>query len=890
MYNDYVSSLLPTKFYFPPIPPGFVGRAQLLQRLDEALARRLTLVSAPAGAGKTTLVSAWVRSMQKRGLAFGWLSLDAADNDPARFLEYLGACLEEGGTVLDVAALPPGHWEAGQMEAVLAGLIQGLMDLDREIVLILDDYHLIQNIQVHAALQYLLDHAPARLHLVLLTRSDPPLELARLRVAGQLGELRMEQLRFSTGEAGEFLERTAGLQLTPPEVSRLNSRAEGWIAGLQMAAISMRGAGDAAAFIDAFAGSHRYVFDYLIEQVLDRQTPEVREFLLKTSILERLSVPLCAAVSGMADGARGMLDAIERANLFLVPLDDERAWYRYHHLFSDLLKLVLNQTHPGLSVELHHRACHWYEEQGMLPEALHHGLAAGDMELVTNIVSENVLALVEHAEIVPILAQIDAIAGEERKSLPWLDVAHAWGLAYTGENQKAGQVLAQAEQHMEGLPRDRREKALGHLSAVRAYLAWTDGGQTEKAVSLAEEADRLLPADEIAVRALNLVTLGNALTQNVDDPRGVAVLEQALHLAQEAGQLHVIMQAASGLAYLNLLLGNSQQALNVCAQAIEAAEAYQRRNARPLTAAASVYAALARVWFEAGEFEKALQTARKGMALSELWGQLDTIMMCLQPLAYVLAFTNQGEAARELIQKARTSARKGPPWHLLTVDYVEMQIYLDSDPQDAGEIQREVDRKGSTALKNMELITPRILIKQHRPAEALALLERERATFGKYGEYRRIWFFILEALAYGQQKDHAAALNSIRQALEMAESTGEVTIFVREGAAMEKLLRLAQARSIHPAFVARLLAVFALRRRYRPLPVPAPETLIEALTEREIEVLKHLNSCLSTPEIAGILIVSTNTVRTHIKSIYGKLGVHGRSGAVKRASELGLLA
>jgi len=672
-------------------------------------------------------------------------------------------------------------------------------------------------------------------------------------------------------------------------VAALNERTEGWIAGLQMAAISMRGREDAASFVAAFAGSHRFVFDYLLEQVLNRQAPEVREFLLKTSVLERLSASLCDAVAETSSTARGMLDTLERANLFLVPLDDERGWYRYHHLFSDLLRLVLDQTHPGLKVELHHLACHWYEAQGMLPEALHHGLVAGDMELVTKIVSDNVLALVDHAEIVPILAQIDSIPCEQRTSLPWLEVAYAWGLAYTGQNQKAGPILSLAEQHMEGLSDDKREKALGHIAAVRAYLTWTNGDQSEEAVAFAEKANGLLPAEETAVRALNLTTLGNALIQNADDPRAADVLEQALLLAQQAGQSHVVMQAASGLAYVYILLGKSHQAQIVCAEAIEIAELYQRRNAPPLTTAASVYALLSRVWLEAGEFEKALQIARKGMALSEVWGQVDTIMMCSQYLAYALAFTNHAEEARKIIQDSRKIAQKGPPWHLRTLDYVELQIYLDSDPQNAVEIQQEVARKQETVLKSSPLLTARVLIKKSQSIEALVLLEREQANASKYGHYRNTWLLILKALAYFQQKDHSTALNSLKQALDLAESENRVAIFVREGVAMEKLLRLARAKSIAPEYVQRLLAAFESRRTHKPEPALVTEALIEPLSERELEVLQQLNSYLSTPEIANLLVVSANTVRTHIKNIYGKLGVHGRSAAVRQAKELGLL-
>jgi LuxR family transcriptional regulator, maltose regulon positive regulatory protein len=889
VYNNHVSNLLPTKFYFPPFPTGFVARPQLLQKLDEALTRRLTLVSAPPGAGKTTLVSAWVQSARKKGVAFGWLSLDSGDNDLGRFLEYLAACLEEGGTVIDITVLPTGPGEQARLENTLADFIRGLMGLKQEVILVLDDYHLIHNNQIHTALQYFLDHAPSHLHLLLITRSDPPLELARLRVAGQLGELRMQQLRFSEQEAGEFLKGSAGLQLAQPEVSLLNSRAEGWIAGLQMAAISLRGAEDTSAFIAAFAGSHRYVFDYLIEQILNRQAPEVRDFLLKTSVLERMSAPLCDAVAGTTGAARGLLNTIERSNLFLVPLDDEHGWYRYHHLFADLLKLVLEQTHPGLASELHHLACHWYESQGLLAEALHHGLAAGDMELVAQIVSDNVLALVDHAEIVPILTQIDALPPEKRLGLPWLELAHAWGLAYIGRNDQASLALSRAEQNLDGLVMAKRDKMLGHIAAVRAYIAFTNGDQTE-AELLAGQADKLLPLNEVAIRALNLTTLGNALIQNAEDPRSAEALEQAFLLAKQVGQSHVAMLAATGLSYTYEILGKFRRARQVCEEAIGMAGLYQRRNARLLTASAGVYAFLSRAWLEVGEFEKALSIARKGMELSELWGQVDTIMVCSFNLAVALGLTNQAESARQILQSARKIAQKASPWHVWNLEEAQLEITLDSDPPDIEEILREFARKQENGPKLPESVTARALLKQNRPAEALELLERVLARTVLDSSFMHVRMVALKALAYFQQKEYANALSSLEKALKLAEPENRVTSFLREGESMEKLLRLAQGKTSLPGFTRSLLAAFESRRKYTPQPAPAAEALVEPLSERELEVLQHLNSYLSTPEIAGQLVVSANTVRTHIKNIYGKLSVHGRSGAVRRARELGLLA
>ena len=371
-------SLLPTKLFYPSVPSGFVPRPHLWKKLDEALVHRLTLVSAPAGAGKTTLVSAWVQSQRKKGLTFGWLSLDDADNDPGRFLDYLAGCLEEGGTVVDLPTLSLPQGLPIHIQDTLAEFIRGLMGLQRDVVLVLDDYHLIHHQEIHSAIQYLLDRVSPHMHLILLTRSDPPLTLARLRLEDQLGEIRMEHLRFSALEAAEFIKVTAGVSLKEEDVNLLNIRTEGWIAGLQMAAISLRGAEEPSSFIASFAGSHRYVFDYLIEQVLNRQPVEVRDFLLKTSIFERFSASLCDAVIGPGGDARAMLNIIERSNLFLIPLDDERHWFRYHHLFSDLLRLALEQTYPGLSETLHHTACHWCMEHGLLAEALHHGLAAAD--------------------------------------------------------------------------------------------------------------------------------------------------------------------------------------------------------------------------------------------------------------------------------------------------------------------------------------------------------------------------------------------------------------------------------------------------------------------------------------------------------------------------------
>ncbi len=883
-------TLLPTKFYVPPTPASFVVRPQLSDILAEALCHRLTLISAPAGAGKTTLVSAWIQSIRKKGAAIGWLSLDEADNDPLLFLDYVAACLDEVGICIENAEQSRGTASAAGLDNTLGEVIRAIMPLRREVVLVLDDYHVIQNKAIHAALGHLIDHAPAHLHLIILTRADPPLELARLRVSDQLVELRMEQLRFSTEEAGEFLGKTAELQLAAEDVATLNERTEGWIAGLQMAAISMRGRTDASAFVTAFAGSHRFVFDYLLEQVLNRQPPQVRDFLLKTSILERLTSPLCDVVAETGGAARGLLDTLEHANLFLTPLDDERAWYRYHHLLSDLLKLMLEQEYPGLSTELHHRASHWFESHGLLSESLQHALVAGDTELVAHVVSANVLLLVENDEAYKMLRQIESVPTHEMISQPWLGIARAWALG-AAQVQKSHEILDGVEKYIKGLPDSSEQRRLeGHLAAARAYVYSVEGDR-QNTMASARRADELLPPDQIAVRAMNLTIWGDIRTDDRrHDPAALPMLEQALALAKQAGKPHVAMIAASAIASANLHLGKIHEIERVCREALQIAEEYERRTQHPLAATANVYTLLARVMTEWGDNEQAVELARKGVLMSERWGQPDTEVLCLAYLGRALAFAKDWEQARLVCQRADGLAQKISPWFYQMSVAFNLHSLLDSqmpDPQEVAERRRLLEESGAL---HTELWQARLLLRDGRSDEALAALDQVYARMEGQSSFDTPWIHGLRALAYQAKGDGKRAMSSLRLALELGEPENRLATFLREGAPMESLLRSARAKSICPEFVQRILAAFEARRKAKPRPAPLTDGLVEPLSDRELEVLRHLDGPLSTPEIAEELVVSANTVRTHIKSIYGKLGAHGRSAAVRRARELSLLA
>ncbi len=871
---------LPTKFYPPPTPGGFVARPQLLEKLDEALTRRLTLVSAPAGAGKTVLVSAWAQAKRQRGeAAFGWLSLDEADNAPVRFWEYLAACLEEGGAGFDSASIQPENGETGYGESVPAGLVRGWLNLKGELLLILDDYHLIQKQEIHAALGKLLEHTPPRLHLVILTRSDPPLELARLRVRGQLAEIRMEQLRFSPQETAVFVQKSAGVQLSEAEAATLNDRAEGWVAGLQMAAISLRGRGDAGAFVAAFAGSHRFVFDYLLEQVLSRQRPEIREFLLKTSVLERFCAPLCAQVAA-TDAARQFLDTLERDNLFLVPLDDERGWYRYHHLFADLLQLILEQSYPGLAPDLHRRASAWYEAQGLIPEAINHALAAGETEQAARLVSTNVLALLECNETAPILQKIDAIPAAKLETHPWLAIAHAW--LCTGQIEKSLHLLARSEKSLTGLTDPQR--LAGHIAAARVNL-YNAEGNIEETVRQAQLAKQWLPAEETAVRALVLSTWGDILSKDQHDPAAMPLLERALDLARQAGNVQVALQAGAALVLAHFGAGRVRVAEQICHDLLEIVDEYQHRRQQTPWAAAICYTLLARILLEKGETEAAIHWGRRGLSLSERRSGADALS--LEYLALALVFHGEVEQGESLFQRSERAARQVSIWWQQMSITLALDSYLDAEAFESPRVQSQLRAAQDHKAEIPPQTQARILFREQRPQETLALVTATLATLDGQPSSITVRLLIQRALAFQSLGNEKAALAALKSALEQAAPESRVFPFVREGETAEKLLRHALKKSITPEFTRKLLTVFDACRQ--PHPVHSAEALIEPLSERELEILALLNGPLSTPEIAERLVVSANTVRTHVKNIYGKLGAHGRSEAIRCAQELGLL-
>jgi LuxR family maltose regulon positive regulatory protein len=980
-------SLLSTKLYIPPVRPKLVPRPRLIERLDAGLHRKLTLVSAPAGFGKTTLLSEWVADFRESNIRVAWLSLDAGDNDPARFLAYVIAAfktIEENVGRGTLGALQsPGFAIANTsppMEELLTTLINQINVIPDSLILVLDDYHLITAQPVHDTLSFLLDHLPQNVHLVIATRVDPPLPVARLRGHGQLTELRQTDLRFTLDEIAEFLNRVMGLELSADDVATLASRTEGWITGLQMAAISMQGREDTARFIQAFTGSNRYILDYLVEEVLQRQPDNVQTFLLQTSILDRLTGPLCDAILEISKSAnqqigksangqisksaslqasdlqtcrfadvqicrfeslpgQEILEYLERANLFVVPLDSERRWYRYHRLFADLLRQRLHQAHPDLVPTLHRRASAWYERNGLMAAAIEHARSAGDLERAVGMIDEHAETLWGRGEKATLSRWLEALPDELVCSWPRLCVYHAFVLFMAGQLGEAELRLQAAERVLgsaagevapPGSP-DRshvRSKAAlrGMIAAVRAYIAFLQG-DVPAIIRFSRQALEHLPDEKSMWRSAVAIVSGDAHSLSGDPVAAGEHYSEAVALSKAAGNIYFVLFASAKLAVNESLQGQLHRVAEICQQGLQLAnESGSSQTAR----AGVLFALWGTTLCQWNDLDGALRYARKSVELCERENNVVLLGVSYLSLVKVLLARRDVAGAQDAIQKLEELARESdlPIWLTSPTVAWKARIWIVEgqgglgrrDPSRLEVAARLLQERGLNAgddlfyLRQEEyLALARLLIAQgnQRPdgpylEEATVWLERLLHVAEAGGLAAKvIEITVLCALALQAQGDVAQALAALERALSLAEPEGFVRLFVDEGEPMARLLRQAVSRDIAPEYVSRLLAAFDREcPRFRvpdsgPMltstPGLEPETLeletqlVEPLSEREFDVLQLLASRLSGTEIAEELAISANTVRFHIKNIYGKLGVHRRSDAVDRARELGLL-
>lgn len=886
--------LLRTKFYAPPIRSSQIARPRLIGLINGGLDRPLTLVSAPAGYGKTTLVSRW---LAETNIPSAWLSLDEGDNDPPRFLQYLLTALQPiapgiGDNLLDMLQGVP----SSQFENVINLLTNELASSSDPFILVLDDFHVIHSEAVLNIVYYLLEHLPHQKHLVVLTRTDPPLPLSRLRVRNQLLDIRADQLRFTQAEIAVFLNDVMGLTLSTNDLSAMEARTEGWIAGLQLAALSMQGSTDIHDFVTAFTGSHHYVMDYLVEEVLKLQPRRVSTFLLQTSILDNMCGPLCESVvetdmDGPADG-QAMLEALEGMNLFVIPLDDERRWYRYHHLFADVLRKRLEQQFPHLLPELHRRASQWYEQNGFVPEAIRYSLTAGDQDRAIQLIEQNGVLLLIRGELSNLPIWIKAVEPRAQKR-PWIYIFKAWLFVLTGFPEQVEEMLQIAERLISSMEKDLRIKVMqGAIATARAYRTNLEG-ETIQAASFARQALEYLPDIDLVSLSLRTVAtslLGDASSMNGELEDARRAYMEAKQIGQAAGDIHLVIVLNSNLANVLMEQGMLHQAAEIYAETLQMAT---RPDGRKLAIAGRIYGELSQLSYEWNNLETATEQVHRSMALCRQWGNMDLQTVGTLIMARLEQVQSHPKISLEAMHRAEKIANEHHllPRYLTWVKYTLVRLWIAQENlEKASEI---VQGSGITTSAEISyrrepefLALLRLLLAQGDYDASLALSKRllQKAEDSKRMG-RVIEVLVLQALILQGRKELDQALTVLKKTLALARQEGYIRTFLDEGEPMVRLLHLARSRQIETEYVTDLLSVI---EEATGTTQPPSQLLIEPLTTREVEVLKLIEAGWSNQEIAEKLVISSATVKRHITNIYTKLGVKSRTQAIAIGKELKL--
>jgi LuxR family maltose regulon positive regulatory protein len=863
---------------------------------------KLTLISASAGFGKTTLVSEWVAGCERPEpkVRVAWLSLDEGDNDPTRFLTYLIAALQTiaaniGAWVLGVLQAP----QPPPIESILITLLNEITTVPDNFVLVLDDYHVIDSKPVDEALTFLLKHLPPQMHMVITTREDPHLPLARLRSRGQLTELRAADLRFTPAEAAEFLNRVMGLNLSAEDITALETRTEGWIAGLQLAAISMQGHQDTASFIKSFTGSHHFVLDYLIEEVLQQQSESIQIFLLRTSILDRLCGPLCDAVLGSPSASgQETLEYLERANLFIVPLDNERRWYRYHHLFAELLRQRLHQiassgNEEGGVAEYHIRASQWYEDNGLEIEAFYHAAAANDVERAARLVEGKGMPLHYRGVVGPVLHWLESLPTMVLDARPSLWVIYALLLMFNGQSTGIEQKLQAAEASLQSTELDNRTQDLvGQIASMRAVLA-VPPNQIETIIAQSRRALEFLHPDNLPVRTTTTWALGKAYELQGNRAAASQAYTEAISIGQASGNIMFTLAATTSL-------GNIQEAEN---QLYLAAETYRRvlrlfgDQPQPFTCEAHL--GLARIFYEWNDVDAAEKHSQQSLQLARQVENTGTVASCGVFLARMKLAQGDVAGAAVILAEADQFVRQHN-FVGLTLEVAAAQVFT---------LLHQGNLAAAAHLAQtheLPISQVRVLLAQGDTSAALAVLEPLRQQMEAKGwADERLKVMVLQAVAHHAHGEKDKAVQLLGEALALAELGGFIRLFVDEGLPMTRLLSEAADQGMMPDYVSKLLAAFEAEEQpvlaglaaspgksedksYLPSVSPT-QPLIERLSQRELKILQLIAQGLSNREINERLFLALSTVKGHNRNIFDKLQVQSRTEAVARARELGLL-
>jgi LuxR family maltose regulon positive regulatory protein len=891
-------TLLRTKFHAPQVRSDWVRRPRLEKRLDQGLDRKLTLVSAPAGFGKSSLVASSLSESERHAT---WLSLDEGDNDPVRFWTYVIAAIQAveqdvGDDARQIITSP----QLRRTDPAIISLLNEISELTDDLVLVLDDYHVIEAEQVHEDLSYLLDHQPGNLHIVLISRADPPLSLARLRAHGRLIEIRATDLEFSAAEAAILFNDVIELNLNPEQLEALNERTEGWIVGLQLAALSLRGHLAYDTFFEHFTGSHQFILDYLTEEVLRALPDAQRQFLLRTSILERFCGGLCCAVTGNS-ASHQVLNEIRNSNLFLIPLDTGGRWFRYHHLFAEVLCAMLERDHPGEIEALHLKAAAWFEREGYPGEAVDHALRSGDTLQAKELVLKHWLPVLHRGEVATVLRWLDALPEEIERDDPSVSLARCWALFIRGHSLAIGPHLEQATNAYERLVKEgslrgtQQDQVAAQLAMMRSVLA-RGRGEHARSVAHAEEAARLVPSEMLEGIGTTWIMLAAARAGAGDYDGAIEAYGRGITLAYAEGNLVGAYGCIYGQAMYMLLQGRLNEAEGLCRSAIDRAMSKGHGDA---PAAGSLYITMSRIELERNHLDEAAAYLNTGLRIARPGGFGEAVRTGRHLRAHLAAACGDLDAAADMIQDtAQIVNAMDDPYLTGELNGEWAKLCLKLGDLDTAREKLHILEEKSTATQHAILLLwrrwlfPRILCAEERYEEALTMLDESvqhaRAS-NSNGEL--IHLLALQAMALDALGDHMTARSTLAEALALGAPEGFIWRLLDAGPGIGPLLHDLKGGGDTPhsslPYLDSLLDAF--QDAFGEPARPQQGEPLDPLTPRELEVIRLISKGYSNPEIASELMVSINTIKKHTSNIYGKLGVSSRTQAIARAHELNLL-
>jgi LuxR family maltose regulon positive regulatory protein len=897
-------NILSTKLFIPLLRKGIISRSRLTDRIEEGIDGKLTLVSAPAGFGKTTLVSEWIEKSERK---IAWVSLDEGDNNPIRFLMYIVSAIQRiepdmGDRILGLLQSP----QSPPIDNILSELLNDISSVITDnFCLVLDDYHIIESKPIDDQLSFLLDHLPPHMHLIITTRQDPDLPLPRMRVRSQLTELRAKDLRFTRKEAVSFLNQVTGLDLSEKDISALEDRTEGWVAGLQLAALSMQGRDDISGFVKSFAGHDRYVVDYLVEEVLQNQTEEVRNFLLQTSILDRLTGPLCDAVTNQKEGKK-TLEALERGNLFIIPLDDNRRWYRYHHLFADVLREHLMEEKLDQIPSLHQQASKWFEQNGLLPDAIHHAIKSEDLNHAARLVEMIWPEMDQSFQTGLWLEWFNQLPEEITRDRPVMLVAYCWAVLSDGQLEKGEASLKQAEQSLKSqdvldkanIDQTKHQLILADIAGARAYIAQSLG-DIPGSVNFAKQARDFIPEENFAALAPIDGLLSMAYWANGELVEADKTLVGFILNMQKIGNLSFAISTTFALADIRMTQGNLKGALKVCNDSLQMTIDH---GDPPLVGTTDVHLQLSEVYHEMGDFKSSSEHLLKCEKLGEKTALPDWKYRLNLVKAQIFETFGKLDQAHEHIDLAEQAYYRRPIPDFRPFPAFRARLWVregrHKEAMSWAKGRGLSFRDDPDYLSEYEYITlVRILIGRYKKEEDITLLNEANELLNRLlqcamegGRMRVvIEIMILQALVYDAKGDQPSALKSIEPALAIAEPEGFIKAFVNEGATTVELLTQAHKQDIFPQYTTLILTILGNKESNQEGNKPGTTDLINPLSKREMEVLQLISKGFSNQEISERLFLSLSTIKGHNQKIFDKLQVQRRTEAVVRAQELGIL-